>query len=38
MYINPFVCGVILKKKINKLLTFYNNKSRAKSTGSFFMP
>lgn len=27
---------LILKKKINKLLTFYNYKSRAKSTSSYF--
>jgi hypothetical protein len=27
---------LMLKKKINKLLTFYNYKSRAKSTGSYF--
>ncbi len=27
---------LMLKKKINKLLTFYNYKSRAKSTSSYF--
>lgn len=27
---------LMLKKKINKLLTFYNYKPRAKSTSSYF--